>query len=85
MISSAHLAPWISFDSLCGGVRLNGLLFLLGTFFHLLHQEVHFSGEHVHFIEGMDTSLLGLKMFLIPSLVYDHFLNEVLGILDIVL
>ena len=33
----------------------------------------------------MNTSLLRLETFLIPSLVNDHFLNEVLGILDIVL
>src|ERR671935_2758989 len=85
IISSAHLAPLISFDGSCGCVRLNGLLFLLGTFFYFLHQEVHFCREHVHFIKGMDTSLLGLETFLIPSLVYDHFLYEVLGILDVML
>ena len=33
----------------------------------------------------MDTSLLGLETFLIPSLVCDHLFYEVLGILDIVL
>jgi len=64
---------------------LNGLLFLLGTFFHLFHQEFHFSRENVHLIEGMDTSLLGLETFLILSLVCDHLLYKVPGILDIVL
>src|SRR5919205_1784033 len=85
IISSTHLAPLISFDDSCGCVRLNGLLFLFGTFFYFLHQEVHFCREHVHFIESMNTSLLRLEAFLIPSLVNNHFLNEVLGILDIVL
>ena len=85
IFSSAHLAPWISFDGSCGGVRLNGLWFLLGTFFYLLHQEVHFGGEHVHLIEGVDTSLLGLETLIIPSLISDHLFDEVLGILDIVL
>ena len=85
LFSSAYFAPRISFDSLCGCVRLNDLLFLLGTFFYLFHQEVHFSGEHVHLIEGMDTSLLGLEAFLIPSLICDHLFYEVFGILDIVL
>ena len=64
---------------------MNGLLFLLGTLFHLFHQEVCFSREHVHLIEGVDTSLLGLETFHIPSLVCDHLLYEVLGFLDIVL
>ena len=85
IISSTHIAPLISLDGSCGCVRLNGLLFLLGTFFYFLHQEVHFCREHVHFIESVNTSLLRLETFLILSLVYDHFLNEVLGILDIVL
>src|ERR671935_288673 len=85
IISSAHLAPLISFDGSCGCVRLNGLLFLLRTFFYFLHQEVHLCREHVHFIESVNTSLLRLETFLIPSLVYNYFLNEVLGILDIVL
>ena len=85
IISSTHLAPLISFDSSCGCLRLNGLLFLLGTFFYFLHQEVHFCREYVQFIEGMDTSLLGLEMLLIPSLVCNHLLYEVLGILDIML
>src|ERR671937_658856 len=85
IISSTYLAALIGLDGSCGCVRLNGLLFLFGTLFYFLHQEVHFCREHVHFIESVNTSLLRLKTFLIPSLVYDYFLNEVLGILDIVL
>src|SRR5919201_1940673 len=85
IISSAHLAPLIGLDGPCSCVRLNGLLFLFGTFFYFLHQEVHFRREHVHLIESVNASLLRLEAFLIPSLVNNHFLNEVLGILDIVL
>ena len=83
IFSSAHLAPWISFDGTDGGVGLNDLLF--GSFFHLLHQEVHLGREHVYFIKGVDTSFLGQEAFLIPSLVYNHLFNEVLGILDFLL
>src|ERR671937_326051 len=85
IISSAHLAALIGLDGSCGCVRLNGLLFLFGTLFYFLHQEVHFCREHVHFIESVNTSLLRLETFLIPSLVNNHFLNEVLSILDVML
>ena len=50
-----------------------------------LHKEVHLGREHVHLIEGIDTSHLGLEVLLIPSLVDDHPFNEDLGILDIFL
>jgi len=83
--SSAHLALGVGYDSLYGGVRLDGLLFLFGTFLNFLHEEVHLGTEHVHFVEGMDTSFLGLVAFLIPSLVDNHFLNEVLSILEFLL
>jgi hypothetical protein len=59
--------------------------FLFGTFLNFLHEEVHLGTEHVHFAEGMDSSFLGLEAFLIPSLVDNHFLNEVLSILDFLL
>jgi len=83
--SSAHLAPGVGYDGLYGGVRLDGLLFLFGTFLNFLHEEIHLRIEHVHFAEGVDTSFLGLEAFLIPSLVDNHFLNEVLSILDFLL
>jgi len=49
------------------------------------YEEVHLRTEHVHFAEGVDTSFLRLEAFLIPSLVDNHFLNEVLRILDFLL
>ena len=68
------------------GRDLDGLNSLFrGRFLYFLHKEVHLGRELVHLIEGVDTSLLGLEVLLIPSLVDDHIFNEVLGILDIFL
>jgi len=84
IISSAYLAPWIVFHNTNSSRGLDGLTSLFrGRFLYFLHKEVHLDREHVHLIEGMDTSLLGLEALLIPSLVDDHLFNEVLGILDI--
>ena len=86
IISSAYLAPWISFHSTNNGKGLDGHNSLFsGRFLYSLHKEVHLGGEHVHLIEGIDTSHLGLEALLIPSLVDDLLFNEVLGILDIFL
>jgi len=86
IISSAYLAPWISFHSTNISRGLDGLISLFrGRFHYFLHEEVHRGRELVHLIEGVDTSLLGLEALLIPSLVDDHLFNEVLGNLDIFL
>ena len=85
IISATYLAPRIGFDGSCGGVELDGLLFLFGTFFHLLHQEVHLGREHVNLMNGVHTSLLSLEALFVPSLVDHHLFDEVLGILHIVL
>jgi hypothetical protein len=63
----------------------NGLVLLFGTFFNLLHQEIHLGGEHVHLIDGVHTSLLWQEALFIPSLVDHHLFDEVCGILHIVL
>ena len=75
IISATYLAPVVCFNGSCGGMELDGLLFLFGTFFHLLHQEVHLGREHVLLMNGVHTSLLWLEAFF----------NEVHGILHIVL
>jgi hypothetical protein len=84
IVSTTYLAPGVCFNVSCSGMELDGLLFLFGTFFHL-HQEVHLGREHVHLMNSVHTSLLWLEAFFIPSLVYHHLFDEVLGNLHIVL
>jgi hypothetical protein len=84
IISATHLAPGINFNGSCDGMWLNGLLFLLGTFFYLLCHEVHFCREHVHLINGVHTSFW-LEVFFIPSLIDHHLFDEVIGTPHIVL
>ena len=85
IIFATYLTPGVCFNGSCGGIELDGLLFLFGTFFHLLHQEVHLGREHVHLINDVHTSLLWLEALFIPSLIDHHLFDEVFGILHIVL
>ena len=85
IIFATYLALGVCFNGSCGGMELDGLLFLFGTFFHLLHQEVHLSREHVNLINGVHTSFLWLEALFIPSLIDHHLFDEVFGILHIVL
>ena len=85
IISATYLTPGVCFSGSCSGVELDELLFLFGTFFNLLHQEVHLGREHVHLINSVATSLLWLEAFFIPSLIDHHLFDEVFGILHIVL
>ena len=61
-----------------GIMNVYDLLLLIGLVRELLHQQVHLGRQYVYLLELMhtSTSLVGLKMFFIPTLVGGHLLYK---------
>ena len=61
-----------------GIMNVHDFLLLINSIFELLYEQVHLGIQHVYLLELMHTttSLVGLKMFLISTLVGGHLLHE---------
>jgi hypothetical protein len=59
-------------------MNVHDLLLLISSVFEFLHQQVHLGRQHVYLIEFMhtSTSLVGLSMFFISTLVGGHLLHK---------
>ena len=55
---------------------------LHAPFLHLLDEEVQFCGNHIRLLDGMHALCTGLKSFIPPPLIGDHFLDQCFGTSD---